>query len=120
MPFNPEAAAARVRTRNKREEIEIKRRSTIAIEKARNIALEIGARDIEVKRVVLFGSLAEGVPRRLDFDIDLAIDGGDIYLAMDAADASEIRVDLLDMNRISEHIRARIAAKGIVLYRWRY
>ena len=70
-----------------------------------------------MKRVVLFGSLAEGVPRRLDFDIDLAMDGGDIYMAMDVAAASAIRVDLLDMNRVSEHMRARIAAKGIVLYR---
>ena len=38
-------------------------------------------------------------------------------MAMDVADASEIRVDLLDMNRVSENIRTRIKAQGIVLYR---
>ena len=117
MPFDPKAAADRVRSQNKREEIEIKNRANKATETARKLAIEIGARVADVKRVVLFGSLAEGMPRQLDFDIDLAIDGGDIYLAMDVTEGCEINVDLVDINRVSAHIRRRIDAKGIVLFR---
>ena len=117
MPFDPIAAAKRMRSQNRREEIEIERRATEAIEIARNLALDIGSQVFGVKRVVLFGSLAEGVPRRLDFDIDLAIEGGDIYLAMDVIEGCDIDVDLVDISRVAAHIRRRIDEKGIELFR---
>ena len=117
MPFDPKAAAARVRSRNRREEKEITNRAIKATEIARKLAMKIGAGDSGVKRVLLFGSLAEGMPRTLDFDIDLAIDGGDIYLAMDVTEGCEMKVDLVDINRVADHIRKRIETKAIELFR---
>ena len=35
--------------------------------------------DPDLRRIVLFGSLAHGVPRKPDFDIDLSLEGVEYY-----------------------------------------
>lgn len=68
-----------------------------------------------MRRIILFGSLCEDGPRRKGFDIDLAIDGGDVFKAMDAADDSPFKVDIVRLDRLPPHIRHRIETRGIVL-----
>ena len=116
MSFDPEQYAAGLRAANERERAEIDRRAAEALREAQRLATEIGRADPSVKRVVLFGSLAEGSPRSLQFDIDLALDGGDVYVAMEVAESSSWSVDIADLERLPEHVQLSVARDGRVLY----
>lgn len=65
--------------------------------------------------VYLFGSLAQGRPSSLDFDIDLALEGGDCARAMEVAADSPFRVDIVELEALPAHIRARVRETGIRL-----
>jgi predicted nucleotidyltransferase len=93
----------------------IRERASVALEEARQLALRIRQADPQVRAVILFGSLAEEGPRRLDFDIDLALDGGDVYKALDSTEGSPFEVDVVRLDLMPEHVRERIRARGIVL-----
>ena len=73
--------------------------------------------DSAVRSVTLFGSVAAGNPRAVTFDIDLALEGGDLYRAMEVAESSSRSVDIVDIQRLPDHVRARIQETGAVLYR---
>jgi hypothetical protein len=79
---------------------------------ARDLARRIKEKDGAVRGVILFGSMAEGVPRNSDFDIDLALDGGDAYRAMDIKDESSYEVEL---RLLPPRVRKRILERGIAL-----
>ena len=115
MGFDPERYATHHRESNRRERERIRESSRSALEAAREIADRIIRSDAGVKRVILFGSLAEGEPKNLDFDIDLALDGGDVYKAMEIAEEYPWKVDIADMRLIPDHVRARIEKSGKVL-----
>lgn len=117
MPFDPERYATGLRAANERERREIERRAEAALREAQRIAGEIGRGDAAVERVVLFGSLAEGSPGTARFDIDLALEGGDVYAAMEVAESSPWPVDIVDLDRLPEHIQQAVARNGRVLYR---
>ncbi len=122
MSFDPEPYAAGLRELNERERRRIAGRAARARDVAKRIATRIGESDSSVRTVYLFGSLAAGEPRRLDFDIDLAIEGGDVYAAEAVAEAatggeSAVACDIVSLERLPEHVRDRIHASGIVLYR---
>lgn len=122
MPFDPEPYAAGLRALNDRERRRIARRAAQARKTAKRIATRIGESDSSVRAVYLFGSLAADEPRRLDFDIDLAIEGGDVYAAETVAEAataeeSAVPCDIVSLDRLPEHVRDRIHASGLVLYR---
>ena len=57
---------------------------------------------------VLFGSVADGSVRNLNFDIDLAIVEGDLFRAVEIADQSPFVVDLIDYSNCPAHLRANI------------
>ncbi|MBN1193354.1 MAG: hypothetical protein JXA36_06665, partial [Coriobacteriia bacterium] len=46
--------------------------------------------------------------RSKDFDIDMAVKGGDFERAQDIAEQSSFPIDLLDYPKAAAHIRARI------------
>ena len=58
--------------------------------------------------VMLFGSVADHNVRSRDFDIDMAVKGGDFERAQDIAEQSPFPVDLLDYRKVPAHIRAQI------------
>jgi predicted nucleotidyltransferase len=112
MTFDPHPYAEGIRRLNQAEEKEICAKAAKARAEARRLASEIRARDAEVSAVLLFGSLRRGEPRRLDFDIDLALEGGDLYKALDTVEESPFRVDLVDLRLLPEEMAARIRASG--------
>jgi hypothetical protein len=59
--------------------------------------------------------LAEGGPRRKTFSIDIALDGGDLSKALNAVEDWNFRVGIVRLDRVPEHIRARIKERGVVL-----
>ena len=115
MNFDPAPYAQGLRRLNEIERREIKKRTALAKSEASRLATAIKAADQKIRAVYLFGSLAEGEPKHLDFDIDLALDGGDVYLAMDITTESTFDVDVVDLARLPSQIREDILQKGIRL-----
>ena len=116
MPFDPLPYADGIRRANERELAQTRRRAALARTEARSLADRIAQADRDIVRVYLFGSLREDPPRNPDFDIDLAIDGGDVYRAVEATESSPWRVDVVSLQLVPEHVRRRILESGEVLY----
>lgn len=120
--FDPEPYAAGIRRRNRAEVRQRTLRAERARQEAKRLAWEFHTADVKVTRVYLFGSLSgtgpdgPATPSRPDFDIDLAIVGGDVYRAMEVAERSEWPVDVVQFDRLPSHVRQRIAETGIVLF----
>ena len=115
MKFDATPYAEGIKRLNALERESIRLRATEARQEAARLAAAFKAADPDIRAVILFGSLAEGEPTRLDFDIDLALDGGDSYRAMDLASDSPFEVDLVDLLRLPEGTRRRILERGISL-----
>lgn len=115
MTFDPLPYVEGIMKLNQAEEKDIRIRAGLARDEARRLAESIRTRDGEVESVILFGSLALGEPKRIDFDIDLALEGGDIYKAMDAVEDSLFRVDLVDLRLLPEDMSSRIREVGVRL-----
>jgi predicted nucleotidyltransferase len=115
MPSDPERFAAGIRRRNERERRQIAARHLEAFAEARRLADRIAARDPGVVRIYVFGSVAQGTVRSLDFDIDLAVEGGDVDVAMDVASTSAFPVDVVDLDRAPEHLRRSVLERGSLL-----
>ena len=107
--------AERSARENERERKELARRLEAAREEAARLA-GLMARDPELKRALLFGSTATGRGYRHDSDIDLAIEGGDLFACMAAAETSSFRVDVVELERLPPGIRVRVEEEGVVLY----
>lgn len=115
MSFDPKPYAERIKAENAAEGERLKARSLLALREAERLSMMIRKADPSVRRIFLFGSLAEGIPRNPDFDIDLALDGGDVYKALDVVEDSDFKVDLVDLRLLPEHVRKRVLLRGKVL-----
>jgi hypothetical protein len=61
-------------------------------------------------------SLTSGEPHHPDFDIDLALDGGDVYAAEEIAASCPFEVDVVSLALLPEETRRRIRERGEVMY----
>ena len=113
--FDAESYAAAWRRRNNREKERIQQRVRVGLTEAKRLAERMAA-DAAVTEAVLFGSLAEGAVRNENFDIDLAIRGGNWFKAREIAEDSPFKVDVIEYDAVPQHIRKRIDAKGVVLW----
>jgi predicted nucleotidyltransferase len=109
--FDPAPYAAFHRSRNAKEEKLINIRIGEARKEARRMAA-LFAEQAGVERVILFGSLAEGTVRSIDFDIDLAVVGGDEMRAQVIAEKSGFSIDVTDYEDLPPHIQRRIDDYG--------
>ena len=116
MTFDPSPYVEGLKRANEAERRAIDERTLRARDEARLLARRIGESDTAVRRIYLFGSLATGGPNRLDFDIDLACDGGDVYLAMEIAEGSEFSVDIVDLHLLPGHVRTQIERDAVLLF----
>ena len=117
MPFDPNRYAIGLRRENERERERIRELAQRARMEARRLASEMGEADAGVRAVHLFGSLATGEPRNLNFDIDLALDGGDVFSAQEVAESSSYEVDVVSLERLRPELRTLILETGEVIYR---
>ena len=104
------------RKRNAEARVRIAARLAHARSEALRLAQAFAEADPDVRRVLLFGSVAGGRVRTLDFDIDLAIEGGDVLQAWRIADESSYAVDVVDLDDVSPAFRAAVEKRGEVLY----
>lgn len=114
--FDPTPYAEGLKRRHQTEVEAIRALAELALAESRRLALAIAAKDPQVRRVVLFGSLAEGGPRRQGFDIDLALDGGDPQAALELVEGCAFDVDLVELGRLPVHLQQRIRDCGLVLF----
>ncbi|MEI6873639.1 MAG: nucleotidyltransferase domain-containing protein [Spirochaetota bacterium] len=115
MKFDPAPYAAGIRELNRRESERIESRLELARVESGRLAAAIVAADPAVRRVFLFGSVANGRPSREDFDIDLAIDGGDAYAAMEVVETSAFDVDIVELGLLPPAARELVLERGQLL-----
>ena len=72
--------------------------------------------DPDLKKVILFGSLAEKTVRSVDFDIDMAVESDRYLQLVSVAMKSDFKVDLVEIAALPAHVKKRVLEKGIVLY----
>ncbi len=77
---------------------------------------EFRNRDPELKRIVLFGSLAGEEPRNPNFDIDLSFEGRELYACTAIALNSCFKVDLVDYRSLPDFMQVEIDTHGKILY----
>ena len=109
--FDPATYAAFHARQNAKEEELLKGKMLEAKKEARRLAA-LFVEEAGVERVILFGSLAEGTVRNINFDIDLAIVGGDEMRAQVIAEKSDFPIDLTDYDDLPLHIQQRIDSYG--------
>ena len=73
--------------------------------------------DPELHSVVLFGSLARNEVKRIDFDIDLAVETDRYSQLLDIALESAFKVDLIDLVAASSYIKRSVRREGLERYR---
>jgi predicted nucleotidyltransferase len=110
--------AAFQRQLDKKRRATIQARTVEAWVEVRRLVVEFQEIDPALERVVLFGSLARGLPAVEDFDIDLAVVcSPEKYLNLVAAALnSQFRVDLVDFLLTDERIRTSVEREGLVLF----
>lgn len=113
--FDPETYAVGIRRENELEHKRIKQKIPKALAEARNLARRI-VEETGTAEVILFGSLAESSVRNEQFDIDLAMKGGDWFKAQGIAENSSFKVDLIEYNEAPAHVRKRIDERGVRLW----
>lgn len=116
MKFDPTPYAEGIRRLNAKEQREIDKRAGLAVSEAKRVAKLIGDSDVDIACIYLFGSLAEGKPKKLQFDIDLAFQGGNVYRAVEIAEESDFKIDVVQLDRLPKHIRERVKTRGRVIY----
>ena len=110
--------AAFQRQLDKRRKATIQVRTVEAWVEIRRLVAEFRELDPALERVVLFGSLARGLPSAEDFDIDLAVVcSPERYLRLvSTALNRQFRVDLVDLPSADGRIRASVGREGQVLF----
>jgi hypothetical protein len=115
--FDTEAAARRIKLANRKEDEKTAERRIAAFEEARRISAEFRAKDSSICRIWGFGSVFETYrPFRMDSDIDLALEGGDIAKLLSTAEDSNFKVDLIDISGCEDDFARGFRARGTLLW----
>lgn len=91
-------------------------RITDANKEAQNLTDRFKEIDPDIKKVILFGSLAESTIRSDNFDIDLAVESDRYLRLVSVALDSKFKVDLVELGTVPESLRRRIREKGRILH----
>jgi len=72
--------------------------------------------DPDIEKIVLFGSLARGEPRTLEFDIDLAVRSKKYLKLVSWTLDQKWKIDLVDLDELSDTLLADVEKTGVILY----
>ena len=98
-------------------EVRIAERIEAACEEVERLVECFKAADPGLKRLILFGSLAENRVHSVNFDIDIAFEGTKYLECLSIAMQSYFKVDLIDLKTVRSGIRNEIEQYGEVLFR---
>jgi len=114
--FDIEAAARRINEENRKEDERAAARREAAQTEARTIAAEFRARDATIRLIWCFGSTFDmSRPYRMDSDIDIAIEGGDILELVSITEASTFSVDLIDITECEDEFARLVREFGTLV-----
>jgi hypothetical protein len=114
--FDFQAAGKRIAEENRAEDERIAQRRSSAVLEARSIAAALRERDPSIRAIWGFGSTFDvSRPYRLDSDIDLAIEGGDLLRLFAVTEGSSYRIDLVDIAGHFDEFANSIRARGVPL-----
>ena len=115
--FDIAEAIRRLNAENRDEERRIVERRRSALEEAQRLAAVMRAKEPGISAIYGFGSTFDGSrPYRMDSDIDLAIEGGDLVRLLSIVEDSEFKVDLVDIAGADDGFARAIRAGGTRLY----
>jgi predicted nucleotidyltransferase len=113
---DPLIAARRIMLQNDKEAKELELRRCRAQDLGRVLARTMLAAHPDAKRVWGFGSVFETWRNfRMTSDIDLAVEGGDIFALMTLVEDKDFSVDVVDLSSCQPAIAEFIRDQGIVL-----
>ena len=72
--------------------------------------------DPKIEKIVLFGSLARGVPEREDFDIDIAVRTKRYFALVTWALKQEWKIDVVDLDELEGTSLNDVEEKGLTLF----
>jgi hypothetical protein len=111
-----ESIAGRINEENRGEDERAAARRIAAQAEAARIAAALRSGDPAIRRVWGFGSVFEASRRfRMDSDIDLAIEGGDLYRAVSVVGNSSFKVDVIDITDSSDSFAQLVREQGTIL-----
>ena len=114
--FDIEAAARRINTENRKEDEKTAVRRQAAQAEARRMATEFRAQDASVSTIWCFGSTFDmSRPYRMDSDIDIAVEGGELLKLISIAENSSFSVDLIDISGSDDEFARLIRKYGTLL-----
>ncbi len=114
--FDLDAVASRIHAANSAESLHIEQRRLQARSVAQELAARMRASDSGVRAVWGFGStFEEGRPYRLDSDIDLAIEGGNIVSLMKIVETTTFAIDLVDISDCDDEFSRIVRRYGTPL-----
>jgi nucleotide-binding universal stress UspA family protein len=115
--FSVQKAADRIRRNRKAQDQKLQERRQQAQGLGRKIAVELGAADSSLEKVIGFGSTWEIWRRyREDSDIDLALIGGDWFKLMRHVPDGEFQVSLVELMQQNPEFISYVLEHGEVLY----
>lgn len=114
--FDIEAAARRINEENRKEDERAAARRMAAQIEAWRLAAEFRAADATIRQVWCFGSTFDmSRPYRVDSDIDIAVEGGDILKLVLIAEASNFPVDLIDIADSRDEFARLVREYGMLI-----
>ena len=114
--FDFDGSVQRINAQNRAEDARAAARRKLAIEDGRRLAAAFREMDGSIRAIWGFGSTFEAYrPYRMDSDIDLAVEGGNILKLYSIAEGSEFKVDLVDISDAVDGFAAAIRKNGHLL-----
>ncbi len=114
--MNVKSIVKKIKEKTKQEEKFIQekiKKAYIEIELLKNDFLKI---DPDIKKIILYGSLAENRVTSINFDIDLAVKSKKYYKLVARTFESDFKIDLIDLDVIHPLIKKNILKQGKMLY----
>jgi len=114
--FDPKPYRQGMKNRAEKGRLETERRATEARDFLPIIREAFLAIDPDLRRLVLFGSLARGIPTSEHFDIDLGV-RSDKYLKLVAWSLNqEWKIDVIDLDAVDGSILDGIESQAEIIY----
>jgi predicted nucleotidyltransferase len=115
-PFDPEPYRKEWKKRSDWADRQNEERFAEAMEFLPKLVASFREIDPDLDKIILFGSLAKGKPKRADFDIDVAV-RSDRYFRMVAWALDQVwKIDVVDLDAIGNTILSHIESEGRTLY----
>jgi predicted nucleotidyltransferase len=111
--FDLDAAARRINAENRAENEKAALRRESAVVEGHRLAAALREKDRGIRAIWGFGSTFEASrPYRMDSDIDLAIEGGDVIELLSITEDSDFDVDLVDISGMDDAFASAIKGNG--------